>query len=81
MNKKTKLYQKWWFWVILGMMFLGFTGILLSSSTSSYHQEYIDCKAQIYDIQVAWNEYVASLSEYCTLDPYNNICIAMSDII
>ena len=71
-TKLTKLTQKWWFWVIAGVVVL--IGIGMLSGDSSYYTEYTQCKTQLTNLQTASNDYLDALKSYCVIDYTNPLC-------
>ncbi len=72
-----KLYAKWWFWVIFGIMFVSF---VFSTSQKMYSKEKLEnelteCRELLDNLIVAWEEYDEAMQEYCNLDPTNLLCV------
>jgi len=79
-KQEKKFYQSVWFWVIIGFAFLTIVVTLEPNN-----QELITCKQQLnqaqYDlvnIQIAIENYVEALEDYCELDPYNLLCFQIN---
>ncbi len=72
---KDKLYQKWWFWVVLAIVF-----IFTMSSMLKYARTQNDldsCLETLDDVIEAWEEYDDAIEGYCVFDKTNPLCEAL----
>jgi len=66
--------------IIATLLLLGLFGTFsndCNNTTKSYYSEYQTCMDNSELVINAWEDYTAALQDYCYVDPYNNICIAL----
>ncbi len=77
-KKETKLYMKWWFWVIIAVMFI-FTISTFFIPDDCGDCEVIENRLRVCEDDLDWwidwfVEYEEVMEEYCELDPTNTLC-------
>lgn len=76
--KEDKLYMKWWFWVVLGIVFIYLVAALMPYPDDCKDVEIeLDVCYEDLDWWVDWfDEYEEIMQEYCELDSTNPLCDA-----
>jgi len=76
---KNKFYEKWWFWVIVGIVFIYVVAVIVAEN--KVRVGYEQCKTDLdicyeYGDQMAaaWNDYEDALIKYCAVDYTNPLC-------
>ncbi len=76
MKKENKLYMQWWFWVIVGLMFI-YAMIAIMPYPDSLEHDLEVCEDELtswYEYSEAVDDYFIAFDEYCELDPTNTLC-------
>ena len=72
---KDKLYQKWWFWVVLAIVFIFTISSFLKYART---QDDLDsCLKTLDGVNDAWDEYDEAIEDYCFYDNTNPLCEAL----
>ena len=74
-RKDQKLYTNWWFWVILGFVFIFTISVLfVSDGYDETKEELKICREELIEWDEWLVEYNEMFDEYCELDPTNILC-------
>ncbi len=69
-----KLYMKWWFWVIIGFMFVIVILVIAPYPDEQTEHQLIECQESLNEWEDLWGDYEEAMYEYCELDPTNLLC-------
>ena len=84
-NKEFKIYQKWWFWVLVTLfvliVFFTIVGMMVPNEIrcDECERRLSLCQQDIININVAWNNYLDALEDYCKIDYTNLLCSAIPE--
>ncbi|KKL26789.1 hypothetical protein LCGC14_2391710 [marine sediment metagenome] len=85
MIENQKLYMQWWFWVIIGFMFVTVILVIAPYPDEETEHQLIECQESLNEWEDLWQEslnewedlwgdYEEAMYEYCELDPTNLLC-------
>ncbi|KKN39992.1 hypothetical protein LCGC14_0737630 [marine sediment metagenome] len=79
MNKEDKLYMKWWFWVIIGILFIFIISLVFVSNPEleECQQELDDWVEWFDEYQEVQDKYDQAIENYCEIDYENPLCDAL----
>lgn len=67
--------MKWWFWVVLGIVFIYMIAAIMPyPGCEETENDLRKCEESVSSFIDAWDEYNEALEEYCELDPTNPLC-------
>ena len=89
---KDNIYQKWWFWVICGVVFITSISIIFSDDVdcpkcncktcqdcSQCENDLVECRQLSKNAYDAWNGYVDAFEDYCEIDYTNPLCLTIPE--
>ena len=80
MNKQDKLYMKWWFWVVMLVVFIFVLSVFfIPDSSEELDDELLTECLDLLDDWDEWHdEYIESIEDYCEIVDYENeLCDAL----
>ncbi len=73
-----KLYMKWWFWVIIGIISIYVIAALMpTQDCGELEEDLIECGETIDSLLDTWDDYDKAIEDYCELNPENELCEAL----
>ena len=90
MKEDKKIYQKWWFWIICGIVFIISISIIFPGDVScpkcpvcedcsQCENDLTECRQLSMDAYYAWNNYLDALEDYCVIDYTNPLCLTIPE--
>ena len=77
---ENKLYMKWWFWVVIGFVFITVFWTIMGVVITDKECE--ECKEELnawYEYGDSVDAYFDALDEYCKIDQTNPVCGIMEE--
>ena len=74
MIENQKFYMQWWFWVIIGFMFVTVILVIAPYPDEETEHQLIECQESLNEWEDLWGDYEEAMYEYCELDPTNLLC-------
>ncbi len=66
--------MQWWFWVIIGFMFVTVILVIAPYPDEQTEHQLIECQESLNEWEDLWGDYEEAMYEYCELDPTNLLC-------